>query len=60
MPPEAVRMDPDSVRAEFGSVCSSLGKLYQALSDQVDVAGVLSLQEFVLLENLLKEYSYYS
>lgn len=53
-------MSDQEFRIEFDSLTASLGKLNGAISDDFSLSSVLTLSEFFLLENLLKEYTYYS
>ena len=47
-------------RKTFDSVINDIRLLSDAVDDRIDVAGVLSLNEYVLFTNLVKELNFWS
>ena len=47
-------------RTTFDSVICGLKSLSAAVDESIDVAGVLSLNEYMLLTNLCKEFGFWN
>lgn len=52
-------MNEVDFRKTYDSVISGIRELSDAVDDSVDVAGVLSLNEYILFTNLVKELNFW-
>lgn len=53
-------MNEADFRKTFDSVISDIRSLSDAVDDRIDVAGVLSLNEYMLFTNLVKELDFWA
>ena len=53
-------MTESEFRTTFDSVISGIRRLSDAVDDRIDVAGVLSLNEYMLFTNLCKELDFWT
>lgn len=53
-------MSEADFRETYDSVISDIRSLSDAVDDRIDVAGVLSLNEYMLFTNLVKELDFWA
>lgn len=53
-------MNESDFRMTYDSVISGIRSLSHAVDDRIEVAGVLSLNEYMLFTNLVKELDFWS
>lgn len=55
-----VTMETDEFISLFRGVVENLGKIYEMKVTGDEIFGCLSLQDYMLLEALIKDYGYYT